>query len=412
MLRRAITTGCCLVAAGTALSACAPSSAPGSTASVAPTSSATRTPAATAVPVPAGPYAVVVTNDQRTGNSYEVMLIDDAARLVAHATAQLPALQPNETLSLPLVSASNTSVYYLDGNSDINSLSPTGVTTTVTSIPNGSSSEVTFAVSPDGQRIAVAEIKEQANVSGDTSRGYVEDLPTGADQVSLWTNDGTDALRWPVGWHRASLIDYLSPLAYQQQQCGVPNCEGGMSYHVVDPTTGDATATVCETPANQAGGAPPNTTVTADSPDGLPTPAGTVCDVFSSGRDQNGTSTGITDNLEAIGWDGTATAFTQFPGGGQGNNELYDCFLSPDGSRMACTANSNNSLALVSSGGTITNTGHQYDSILGWIDATHLLVNVDSGDLGVLDPSTGSLTTLPVTQAGDVQMVATLPGAL
>jgi hypothetical protein len=79
---------------------------------------------------------------------------------------------------------------------------------------------------------------------------------------------------------------------------------------------------------------------------------------------------------------------------------------------MACTAGSNSALALLSSGGTITNTGHQYANILGWIDATHLLVDVDSGDLGVLDPDTGVLTSVAVPQANQVSMAATLPGAL
>jgi hypothetical protein len=130
--------------------------------------------------------------------------------------------------------------------------------------------------------------------------------------------------------------------------------------------------------------------------------------------DQNGRFTGETDSVEAVNWTGTATTFTQFPTnqGYGGNNELYNCFLSPDGSRMACTAGSNNALALLSSSGTITNTGHTYDSILGWIDATHLLVEVDSGDLGVLDPDTGVLTTVAVAQASSVSMVATLPGSL
>jgi hypothetical protein len=53
-----------------------------------------------------------------------------------------------------------------------------------------------------------------------------------------------------------------------------------------------------------------------------------------------------------------------------------------------------------------------YNSILGWIDATHLLVEVDSGDLGVLDPDTGVLTSVAVAQANEVSMAATLPGSL
>ncbi|MGA2282772.1 MAG: hypothetical protein ABSH07_03700 [Candidatus Dormibacteria bacterium] len=95
-----------------------------------------------------------------------------------------------------------------------------------------------------------------------------------------------------------------------------------------------------------------------------------------------------------------------------GGVDLYTCTLAPDGSRMACGSSSNGALAVVSSNGSITNIGHTYSGIMGWIDATHLLVDVDSGDLGVLDPDTGALTTLAVPEASDVEMVATLPGSL
>jgi hypothetical protein len=361
--------------------------------------------------VPRGPFAVVVTNDQRTGTTYEVMLINDQAQIVAHVAAALPGLQPNQTLSLPLVSASDTRVYYLNGNTDVDSLSPSGATATATQITDGSSMEVAFAVDPESQRIAIAEISEETDGTDDTGEGYVENLSGGGSPVTLWQNDGSYALRWPAGWAGTSLIDYIT--SGMGQQCG-GDCgsEEVNSYHVVDPTTGDATATVCQTPASQPSYGTPNATITSDSLDGLPTAAGTACEVFADSYDGNGRYSGETDSVEAVDWTGTATSFIQFPTNQGGNNELYGCFLSPDGSRMACTAGSNNALALLSSGGTITNTGHQYANILGWIDATHLLVDVDSGDLGVLDPDTGVLTSVAVPQANQVSMAATLPGAL
>ena len=180
MFRRTITTTCCLVAAGTALGGCATSPGASGTGAAGPTASAhttaTPTPKATPTPAPPGPFAVAVTNSQRTGVAYEVMLINDAGQVVAHTTAQLPTLQPNQTLTLPLVSVSDSTAYFLEGNTSVNSLTPSGAVAAVTSIPDGSSAEVTFSVSPDGQRIAIAEIKEQSDVSNDTSKGYVEDL--------------------------------------------------------------------------------------------------------------------------------------------------------------------------------------------------------------------------------------------
>ncbi|MGA9114278.1 MAG: hypothetical protein WB802_10860 [Candidatus Dormiibacterota bacterium] len=408
MLRRAITTACCLVAAGTALGGCAPSPGTTGTGSARPTASAhttaTPTPKATPTPAPPGPFAVVVTNNQRTGVAYEVMLINDAGQIVAHTNAQLPTLQPNQTLTLPLVSVSNSTAYFLEGNTSVDSLTPSGAVAAVMSIPDGSSAELAFAVSPDDQQIAIAEINEQSDVANDTSKGYIEDLVGGGNQVSLWNNSGTYALRWPAGWDGSSLIDEVA-----SGRCGGPAC-GGNSYHVVDPSTGDATAAVCQTPSSQPSWGTPNATITSYSLEGLPTAAGTACFEYADSFNAYGDDTETT-SLDSMSWGGASATFTQAQNQ-YGGLEYNACELSPDGSQMACTSSSNNALTLVSSNGTATNTGRTYNGILGWIDASHLLVEVDSGDLGVFDPATGVLTTLAVPQADQVEMVATLPGGL
>ena len=182
---------------------------------------------------------------------------------------------------------------------------------------------------------------------------------------------------------------------------------------MVDPSTGDATAAVCQTPANQATWGTPNATIMGDSIMGLPTSAGIACYETAISLGASGAYRGETDTVEALDWTDTAHPFLSFANG-NGSEAPVDqnCYLSPDGSQMACTASSNGALTLVSSGGTTTNTGRTYNGILGWIDAAHLLVEVDPGDLGVLDPSTGLLTTLAIPQANQVEMVATLPGAL
>jgi hypothetical protein len=352
---------------------------------------------------------VVARSGQET---YEVMLINDRAQVVAHATADLPSPRANQLLvDLPLVSASNTRVYYRDGNTVVRALSPTGGTAPAITIPDGSSSEVAFAVSPDDQRIAIAEINEaSSSLSDDTGQGYVEDLSTGGDRVSLWNNDGLYALRFPVGWDGTSLIDEIPG---SLEGCWNPICSISSYYHVVDPTTGDATAEICQTSTSQPAYGTANATVTKTYAAGQPTPAGTACEMSADRFDQNGSYAAATISVESVSWNGTATTFTQFSVGASESWELSGCFLSPDGSRMACTAGSSNALALLSSSGTVTDTGHQYQSILGWIDPTHLLVYVNDKNLGVLDPDTGSLTTVVSSQAGDpYQMMATLPGAL
>ena len=416
MLCRAVTTATLLVAAGTSLSACSPSPAPSSSPSGSahpPTATPlTRTapPTPTPVPVPPGPFAVVVTNYGRTGTSYNVMLINDQAQIVAQATAELPTLQPNQTVSMPLVSASDTTVYYLNGNTTIESLSPTGATADVAQISGGSSQEIGFAVSPDGQRIAIAELSEQSDASNDTSKGYIEDLPSGANVDSLWNNSGSYAIRWPAGWDGASLIDAIG----SGGRCGPAGCPGSgstNSYHVVDPTTGDVTQTVCEAAASQTPS--PGGSETYETPEGLPTQAGVACLEEVDSYNQYGQFSGAVCTFEAVSWGGQARTFTQTTVSCYGEGlPVNGCNLSPDGSRMACLSNTNGALTLVTSGGITTNTGRTYDRILGWIDASHLLVDVDSGDLGVVDPATGTVTTIAVAQAGDVEMTGTLPGSL
>ena len=370
--------------------------------------SARSAPTSTPVPVPPGPFAVVVTNSGRTGATYAVMLINDDAQIVASTTAKLPAVRPHQTLSLPLVSVSDSTVYFLNGNTNIDSLSPSGTTGQVMTIPEGATEEVAFAVSPDDQRIAVTEITEAPDFTDDTSQAYLEDLPSGADRVSLWGKvTGTAALRWPAGWDGASVIDEAwAQFAYAV--CGPPNC-GGYSYQVVAPATRDVTATVCRTPPSQPAYETPNATVISYAMQGLPTPAGIACfeTAVSYGPTGGATlATTIVDTLEAVAWSGTPTTFAQVnPDTDQQWSILPSCVLSPDGSRMACTSPSNGALMLLSSGGTMTNSGHQYAGILGWIDATHLLVDVDSGNLGVL-------VTVAVPQASQVEMVGTLPGEL
>jgi hypothetical protein len=109
---------------------------------------------------------VVVTNDGRTGTTYEVMLINDQAQIVAHATAALPALQSNQTLrNLPLVSVSATKVYYLNGNTDVDALSPAGTTATATQIPDGTSKEIAFAVDPRSPTPPLTQARDTSRIS-------------------------------------------------------------------------------------------------------------------------------------------------------------------------------------------------------------------------------------------------------
>jgi hypothetical protein len=147
---------------------------------------AVRTPTPTPPAVPSGPFAVVVTNAPRSGTTYDVLIVDTSGPVVARASANLPLIKPNQTLDLPLVSASATQVYYRNGDTDVYALSPDGSTGIVRRLPEGTKAEIAFAASPDDQRIAVVDLTEQADATQNSSRGYVESLSGSTNRVDLF----------------------------------------------------------------------------------------------------------------------------------------------------------------------------------------------------------------------------------
>jgi hypothetical protein len=361
----------------------------------------TPRPSATPRPLPAGPFAVAVTNNNRQGVSYQVELIDAAGHILASTTAKLPLLKSNQTVSPPLVSASSDRVYYLDGDTDIHSLSPSGATALVRSIPAGTNGVLSFAVSPDDQRIAVSLIVPAADATKSTGKGYIENLTDSGNHVDLWSNIGPDALRWPVGWHGGDVVDDIMAAcgggSYGSQ--GPAAC----SYHVVAPTTGNRVATVCESPA------PPATAYYTLN--GTPTAAGVAC--FESESTAQGCSATETYTMTGVDWSGKEHDFltkTQNMCSGNGL-PVSDCFLSTDGDLMACQDNTSQAVTLLRSDGSLHSLGRKYN-ILGWIDGSHLLVNVDASTLAVVATDTGGLTSISIAHADQVDMATTLPGTL
>lgn len=360
--------------------------------------------AAAATPAPPqGPFGVIVTNADRSGSSYQILLLDVNAHVVARATATLPLLQPNQTVDLPLISASSSRVYYRNGNTDIDAMQSTGATAVARQLPEGSAAEIAFSVSADDQRIAILALKEQSDPTKDSGHGYVEDLSGGANVVDLFTNTSTDAFRWPVGWHGQSVVDAVGQCGgyYYGPQAGAG--ARGCSYHVIDATSGARRATVCESP--------PNTSPGADyyNPSGNPTDAGTACQETQGNFN---TPAGQTQTDMAVDWSGAEHDFASQTQTMCCNNNLPTaCTLAPDGSQMACLATSNQSVVLLQAGGKTQNLGRRY-TILGWIDGTHLVVTVDPSTLGVLDTTSGAVSTLSLPNADKVSLEATLPGGL
>jgi hypothetical protein len=405
MLRQARTIAILLLVPAALASCGSPASTPSAKPTARPTSTplpVTVTVTPTAVPLPPGPYAVVVGNQARVGSSYDVMLLDTAGQVVARVTAKLPLLKPNQDINLPLVSASNDLVYYLDGDTEIHSLSPSGTVTLVKTIAQGAGSILAFSVSPDDRRIAVSLINETSDASKDTSHGWVEDLTAPTNHLDLFDNTGTSSFRWPLGWAGAQIVDgagyQCGGYGYGSTSTNSTPC----SYHVINGTTTSRTATLCETPSP-----PPSTENDYLTVNGLPVTAGVAC-VESEYYYNKPTATQNQNTLFAVDWSGHQTTYLT-----SSTNQLDygNCYLAPSGAQMACSANASQALTLLAPKTAPHNLGRRYN-VLGWMDNTHIAVDVDSTTLGVLSTDTGGVVSLTMTGADHMTLAGTLPGAL
>ncbi len=336
---------------------------PAATAPVVATVPSTTT--ATAITTTAtGPLAVVV----RYGayGSYVVSLVGVDGRVVAQASAAGRSLI-NTTgavaVPLPVVSASATRVYYLDGDARVRSLSPNGTTAVVATVPGGARVHAAFAVSPDDRRIAVSVLDYSGRAP--RMRLYTQGL-TSAIQSDIFKS--SQVYEWPIGWRNGALVlAILKGSAYVQNTAANPY-DAFDGYHVVDATSGARLATLC--PAGVSVGP-----IVA---------AGTVC-VPDTGQPYVQDLTGGTH-----------------PFAGAGDNAV----LAPDGSRIA--ASDGHSIFLLDAAGRRTTLKAQ-GLPQGWIDATHLLISAGYGvtePLSILNMRTGA--RLPLAIKG--QFAGTLPG--
>jgi hypothetical protein len=252
---------------------------------------------------------------------------------------------------MPNVSASNTRLYYLDGDSKVMFLSPDGTTGAVTSISVDSNSAAVFAVSPDDSRIAVAVITFPFPAK---TRIYVENLSGGGNHVDLFSS-GT-VIEWPLGWHQGHLVIGVGINA-QPQNAYEGFAFGYRGYHVADATTGTRISTICDG-------------YDAVAP---PVPAGTVC-----------TNSVV---YEVSDWSGTTRVVPQDNGCGGGA-------LSPDGALIADCQGNPRVITLVSRDGSMTPTSYA-GGPSGWIDANHLvIVSAADSSLGILDSRSLVLTKM------------------
>jgi hypothetical protein len=181
------------------------------------------------------------TGPQSTG--YDLALVGTDGRVVARAHAAARGFIGSggaSALDLPEVSAANGRVYYLDGDQDLRSLTPSGTTSDViASLPGSRTAHVGFAVSPDGRSVAVSVLTYSGDSASVTSL-YVEDVPGGNRHDISHPGGG---LVWPVGWHGADLVLATAPTGFSQQGL-TANPYFASSLELVDPATSGRVASI------------------------------------------------------------------------------------------------------------------------------------------------------------------------
>jgi hypothetical protein len=352
-------------------------------------------PSARAIPASSGPLGVLV---HRAGGSapYVIQLLrpDGRALPAVHALARslktyrlsaspCPSgscpVEATANYRLPETSVSATRVYFLDGESDVKSLTPAGTVALVRHLDVEANSNVAFAVTPDDRRLAVAIITYGTAASGTafTLHLYVEDL-AGGHRTEVVTS--TSVVEWPVGWRGGDLVVAIgNPSVFTGF-----NPYGAVEYGVVDATTWAR-----------------KVVVTCNF--GPLVPAGSAC--------WNPPALGRQD------WTGVAFNYGLDPHGAVSRLQSAYLALSPDGRQIA--------------GAVRAATAGTYDTELfedgsesllvpnatpvGWLDGAHLLVVAPTGPAiaavpgGALSPVTG-LTPLP--GQGWPSLLGVLPASL
>ena len=186
--------------AGVGLAACGSTAAPTVNSTVAPTVAAPLgtdcfdAPATPAVsPTPSSPPTGVVSPLAAVGaprggdgaGPYVLGLVNAAGKVLASVTATTPS--DFEAVSdPPLTSTSDSRLYFEDGNTAIDYLTPTGQHGVAFTISQPAGGIVAFAVSPDDTRVAVAILSNWDSIAGPyTSHMYLMAMGGGSSRPCL-----------------------------------------------------------------------------------------------------------------------------------------------------------------------------------------------------------------------------------
>jgi hypothetical protein len=172
--------------------------------------------------------------------SGNVEMIDSRGSVVTKApvsASSVTGCAPGQPAALePAVSASDDKVYFRDGDTTIRSLSLTGQTEDVTTVPGGPTTVSFFSVSPDDQQVAVL-VEDLSSLSTIRLVLYVENLRGGANHTVLYrattTKDLNGITLWLMGWHAGGLVFQVMPACPQD-----PVNAASFEWHIVDISTG------------------------------------------------------------------------------------------------------------------------------------------------------------------------------
>jgi hypothetical protein len=343
-----------------------PGSGPGAAAA-----SGHRSPTPTTAPgrLPAGPAAVLL--QVSSAGSYGISLVFADGHVVGPVTARLrtvaPPLAGPAPITMPVFSASDTRLYYLDGDDEVRYVDRDGGRGSAARVPGGQHAQSAFAVSPDDRRIAVAAV--DYSTTPPATHLYVEDVAGGANHLELPFPVGASV--WPVGWHGGGLVVAVGSAPTQS----VPGNPYGTfaGYQLIDATTGGRLGTL---PCDPAG---PLTAV------------GSACLVGGA-------------PLQVADFTGQARSLNSAPA------SVVSAAEAPDGTRVAFCCTDGQLQLWDVAGGAVTSLGPAESPDYGWIDATHLLIS----DRPALHPRVMDVvagTSLP-TAASQGRVVARVPGAL
>ena len=285
-------------------------------------------------------YGVLVDllSDPKT---YTISVVSLDGRIATDIKAARRSL-PAGALELPYVSTTGTSLYYLDGNSNIRVVNLPdfyAVPDPVLNLNVPVGSEAVFAVSPDNLEIAVSLLDFTHTPVHVTL--YTEST-RGENRHVIYESDTNYV--WPVGWHNGLLVlaHGYSPFLEGALKAapGQDNPYWAISYHVVDPATAARKIKLGE----------------ACTVSGPLSPAGTAC-IQGGTVDWSGADT----NWSTNDWGSISSAAS----------------LSPDGSFVAAAQPPDGAtLAFYRPGGEIATwvEGPGTREWAGWLDNWHVLI--------------------------------------